>query len=246
MIDDGKHIATLFDLTFCMTSAGTPAASFVWETSDGTERTSYVLALTDQNGRTNHFGIQLTRRWARGWDGINLNWFRDNREALLGTPALLTVRDGRIEWISPVVVSGGRGAPAGTDGRAGSPLPAAAGTDGRAGSPLPAAADQQNGEADSCPLVRDESGAKRRVHIDLIVDQSKLAQLPERIEPNFEEAKSLFDAITEGTAKLDADKVWTLIAKKVGPMQIDFGEAEWQLMIDRIRQLKSWSGLVSW
>jgi len=99
MIADGKYVASLFDADFCMTKAGSSAISFVWET-DGGERLSYVLALTDSTGRPNHFAIQLTRRWATTWDGRDLTWFRENREKLIGTHAELTVRDGRIDWVT--------------------------------------------------------------------------------------------------------------------------------------------------
>jgi len=208
MIADGKYEATLFDADFCVTNAGTPGISFVWETKDG-ERTSYLLTLTDSTGRPNHFVIQLTRRWATEWNGCDLVWFRENREELLGTRVVLTVRGGQVEWVKKKV---------GGDHHS---------------SPTPNAYTSADGNAD------------RRILIKLVVDPAKLSEMPERIEPNFEEAKTLFDALTEGTDKLDADKVWTLLAKKVGPLQIDFGEAEWQQMIDRIRQLKSWEGVVS-
>jgi len=79
--------------------------------------------------------------------------------------------------------------------------------------------------------------------IKLVVDETKFAEIPESIEPTFENAKALFDLVTEGTSKLDADYIWVKLAEKIGPMQIDFGVAEWQQMIDKIRQLKSWSGI---
>jgi len=78
--------------------------------------------------------------------------------------------------------------------------------------------------------------------IRLVADPTKLDDLPSEIEPTFENAKALFDVVTEGTAKLDADYVWIQLPDKIGPMQIDFGPNEWQQMINKIRQLKSWSG----
>jgi len=80
--------------------------------------------------------------------------------------------------------------------------------------------------------------------IRLVTDPTKLDDLPSKTEPTFENAKALFDVVTEGTAKLDADYVWIRLATKIGPMQIDFGPNEWQQMIDKIRQLKSWEGAV--
>jgi len=94
-----------------------------------------------------------------------------------------------------------------------------------------------------CPTSNPQPpNSTKSFHVKLVVDPAKLAEMPERIEPNFAEAMTLFEAITEGTAKLDADLVWTLIAAKVGPLQIDFGEPEWTEMIERIRRLKSWEG----
>jgi len=221
MIADGKHEATLFDANFCVTNAGSPAISFVWETTDG-ERLSYVLCLTDSTGRRNHFGIQVTRRWATAWDGSDLTWFRVNREALLGTRALLSVRDGHIEWVTPSAKSKCE-----VEERN-------------------LAADQHNENGDHHRQPQPStSTSSRSIRIKLIVDPAKLSEMPERIEPTFEEARALFDILTEGTDKLDADKVWTLMAKKIGPLQIDFGDAEWQQMIDKIKQLKSWEGVVS-
>jgi len=87
--------------------------------------------------------------------------------------------------------------------------------------------------------------SKTPVRIKLVVDETKFADAPERIEPTFENAKVLFDLVTEGTSKLDADYVWIRLAAKIGPMQIDFGPNEWQQMIDKIRQLKSWEGTIN-
>jgi len=211
MISDGKHKAKLFDLVAFTTSAGAPAVSFVWECDNG-ERILTFLAMTDSNGRTNYFGIQLTKRWAKDWNGRDLSWFSENREALLGTPALITTQDGKFQWIVAMEREN----------------------------------ESKGDSVNHCPPppLFSPTTSTKTTRINLVVDPAKLSELPEHIEPTFEEAKALFDVLTEGTAKLDADKVWTILAGKVGPMQVDFGEAEWQQMIDRIRKLKSWSGAV--
>lgn len=91
----------------------------------------------------------------------------------------------------------------------------------------------------------DPQTTRTGLHIRLAVNRDKLSELPERIHPDFQEAKALFDILTEGTDKLDADFVWTRLAASIGPLQIDFGEAEWQRMIDRIKDLRSWEGNVN-
>jgi len=242
MIADGKYAASLFDADFCVTNAGTPAISFVWET-DGGERTSYLLALTDSTGRPNHFGIQLTRRWATAWNGSDLTWFRVNREALLGTRANLTVRDGKIEWVTPADAAS---LPSGCISAKCTPC-AVHGTAPTGEEAPMAGLHNENGNLLSTPntYTSADGTAPRRIHINLVVDPAKLAEMPERIEPTFKEAKALFDLVTEGTEKLDADMVWTIMAKKIGPMQVDFGEEEWSMMIERIKRLKSWSGCVA-
>jgi len=241
MIADGKHEATLFDVNFCVTNAGTPAVSLVWETVGG-DRVSYLLTLTDSTGRPNHFVIQLTRRWATAWNGHDLAWFRENREVLLGTRVVLTVRGGAIEWVTKKVGEENRSTVELASGAA-SPLTSGQET----ASPFSGQHNEDGDHHSSTSTLAFDSAdgnAGRRIRIKLVVDPAKLSEMPERIEPNFEEAKTLFDVLTEGTDKLDADKVWTLLAKKIGPLQIDFGEAEWQQMIDRIRHLKSWEGVV--
>jgi len=207
----GKYLVKLFDISFGTANNGAPVVSFVFESVEGRERLSYMFALTDTAGQPNNYAIQLTRRWATQWDGRDLTWFRDHREELLGVRTVLTVRGGSIAWASPVSEAARPGQ----------------GEQGHAGC-VPPPADQPQAQS-----------AKKTIDVKLVVDQSKAEQMPKEIEPAFESAKALFDLVTEGTYKLDADKVWTLLAKKIGPMQIDFGREEWQRMIDLIRQLKN-------
>jgi len=232
MIADGKHLATLVDLSFGTTSAGSQAVSFVW-TVDG-EQLSYMMALTDSTGRPNHFVIQLTRRWVPTWDGHDLAWFKEHREELLGTTATLTMREGRIEWVTAV-----------NDGRGAAPRHVDATSPSRQDKDVHLFSDAtRTSRPHGFATASEPSTSSRTVHIDLLVDLSKLDELPREIEPTFENAKVLFDLVTEGTDKLDADKVWTLMAEKIGPMQVDFGKAEWQQMIERIKRLRTWSGRI--
>jgi len=237
MIANGKHPAKLFDITFGRTNSGAQLVSFVWDVCDCNERVSYAFALTDSAGRPNRFAILVTRRWAIGWDGTDLDWFATHRDQLLGTAAVVQTRDGVFEWILPGEEVGSR------KEELGSRKEELGSRKEELGSRNEELGMKENSAIphSSFNIPRSPS---RSHHVKLVVDRSKLAELPERIEPNFVEAKTLFDTLTEGTDKLDADLVWTLIAAKVGPIQIDFGEAEWQQMIERIRKLESWEGAV--
>jgi len=72
--------------------------------------------------------------------------------------------------------------------------------------------------------------------LKIVIHPEKLAEFPAGLPNSYPTAKAMFDAITEGSDKFDADKVWTLLAKKVGPMQTKFTEDDWAKMIALVRE----------
>jgi len=225
MIADGNHRASLFDLNLCTTPAGAPGVSFVWQLEGSDARLSYILSKTDSAGRPNHFAIQFTKRWAYDWDGKDIVWFDEHREELLNTRVLITTREGVLTWITPLA----REQEEGTGN-------AEQGTE-----------EDENDEfsLDSILSAKHDGDPGKAVFVRLVVDETKRTDLPESVEPTCEEALALFYSITNGTPKFDAELIWTVLAEKVGPMQMDFGEAEWAKMIKLIRHLKSFSGVVA-
>jgi len=73
----------------------------------------------------------------------------------------------------------------------------------------------------------------------LVVDLERLKELPDDVPYDFESARALFEAVTAKTDKNQADKVWTLLAARIGPRQSKFDADDWSAMIQSIRQLRS-------
>jgi len=102
-------------------------------------------------------------------------------------------------------------------------------------------------KADQRSEVEGRSRSEVKVNRPLKIElhPERIAEFPEKIPGNFASAKALFDALTDGSDKLDADVVWTRLAKKIGNLQIDFTEAEWLQMIEMIKGVANLKGEAS-
>jgi len=82
--------------------------------------------------------------------------------------------------------------------------------------------------------------SRRKLKIQL--HPERIAEFPEKIPGDFPSAKALFDTLTEGSDKLDADAFWTRLVKKIGTLQVNFTEADWLRMIETIKRIEDLIG----
>jgi len=100
-LPDGTYEAALHDVTVFTSREGVETACFTWGLLGTGERVTSVLTLVTSTGQRNLVGIQITQKFATGWDGTSLAWLKENFDRYAANRVTIKLFEGRVDWIWP-------------------------------------------------------------------------------------------------------------------------------------------------
>ena len=200
-MQNGTYDAHLISARSCLSRVGKPMIEFFWRIDDTEQTIKSYLHLQDRDGQPNQTGIRFTCAWAKDWDGVEPEWFERHLDLIRAYPVSLRVENLPLKSDPSRIVSQVRF----VNPRQWTRLKPADG-EGSAASAVSAA-----------PALRE-------------FDPSRLAALPDDIEPTMQGVWSAFCFVTEGWRVAEREARWFDLVARARPNtdQIRFDAADWQ------------------
>ena len=222
-IQDGAYRARMTGAQVKLSSKGTPYLTFLWKTEQDFELKSFFF-LTDKTGGPNEKGKALVRKWCPKWDGSEY-WFNEHFDEVSQIPVTLVVKNEpsfkdpsliypTVKWVNPA----------------------------NSYSRQSCSADRLVGCSDgSSPNCQSDTQVGFDIEASVPTPESRteFESYLDQLSPTMADAWTAINVLYRGKSAAFIEKAWFSIIDTYanGKDQDQFSEAQWQSVINHMREM---------